>query len=846
MVRTWRTSRSSRLLQVVRRDGWRDDADDLERQVELCQIMWWMRHLVLAAALVHQLWDGRVGTTGATVLGTLALDITGHVVVTRRRSLTSVILVVDAAVLIGIAALRVPALLVFALAVAMLAWAATYRPVAAVLAYVGVNLAVWTSYVRHDEQHDATGFVAFSLLGAIFVVRMVRLNMAARRSAEQEHLVAQGVDAIVWEAIPDQPGGLKVSAAVERLLGFRVSEFERPGFLRSLVHPDDVTRHAGFERGDRRPDADVFRLRRADGEYRWFENHTSIVGDARSADGIVIGVLVDRTDEMATERNALALGHLMAGSPIGQMMMSRRDDGVVIDAINAACQSVLGLEGDALGRRLDECVGRPLADDLLALARAPEDRRRGEFRGANGRVYEATARRLDEVSCSIDFLDVTERSEHARHLHEQARQDDLTGLPNRRRLIEALEDEVGSGGGHPIALLMIDLDDFKDVNDALGHETGDRLLVDVARRLGAAVTEGELAARLGGDEFAVLLPGVDRSEAKERAAAIVALICQPVELGDLRLRVRASVGLAACPEDAADATELVRRADVAMYTAKQRSSSVEAYDPCLDPFDRDRLALAAELEDAIVRDELVLHHQPVIDVATGRMIGTEALVRWMHPRLGMVPPAAFIELAEVSGLIRPLTRWVVRQALSDLAGFGSDELEVSVNLSVRNLYEHDLVAWFATTLAQLSVRPQRLVVEITESMIMEDETTAAEVLAALRALGIRVWIDDFGTGHSSFARLRELPVDGVKVDRSFVAGAPHNDSDRIVLQSIVELVRSLDLESIAEGVEDEQHLELLRTLGCRTAQGYHIARPMPAGDLAAWMRARERPLLGVS
>jgi EAL domain-containing protein (putative c-di-GMP-specific phosphodiesterase class I) len=309
--------------------------------------------------------------------------------------------------------------------------------------------------------------------------------------------------------------------------------------------------------------------------------------------------------------------------------------------------------------------------------------------------------------------------------------------------------------------------------------------------------------------------------------------------------------VASFPDDAGDVAELVRRADVAMYTAKHRDRGVERYDPMADPFDRDRLALAGELEDAIERGELTLCHQPVIDVANGMVIGTEALVRWQHPRLGLVAPGAFIELAEVSGLIRPLTRWVVRQALTDLAALERQAVaglpqgaKVSVNLSVRNLYEHDLLDWFRATLAEFAVEPGRLVVEITESMIMDDQDTAIEVLAGLRALGVRIWIDDFGTGHSSFSRLRELPVDGVKIDRSFVVGAGLVESDRIVLRSIIELVGSLGLTSIAEGVEDAASYALLRALGCDRAQGFHFARPVPFADLVDLIGAMHHPTGG--
>jgi diguanylate cyclase (GGDEF)-like protein len=553
---------------------------------------------------------------------------------------------------------------------------------------------------------------------------------------------------------------------------------------------------------------------------------------------------------LEAEREALAFGHLVSSSPIGQVLLRCTPDGPIIEAMNQACQRILGSGDPHAGRPLAD-LARPGLDIDALLAMVPVDATVDtiEFAGARGRIHQATLRRVDDRSCSIDFLDVTGRVEANARLHAQARQDDLTGLPNRRSFLETLEQRLDSVDSdcalRPGAVVILDLDDFKDINDSLGHEVGDQLLQRVGRTIVDHAAPDDVVARLGGDEFAMILAGTDEARALELTRALVEAINEPVIVGDLRLRVRASAGMAPVDDGAGSsgvsAAELVRCADVAMYVAKEHGTGVERYDPIGDHLDRERQELVSQLDEAISQEQLVLHHQPLFDVTTGRLIGTEALARWEHPTLGLVPPDEFIGLAEVSGKMKHLTRWVIRRALDDLIALGdaAADLEVSVNLSVRNLYEVDLVDWVAMTLRNLGIDPRRLVVEITESTVMDDQISAIEVIQGLRDLGVRTWIDDFGTGHSSFSRLRTLPVDGVKIDRSFVSGSLTSASDRIVLRSMVELVSSLGLHTVAEGVEDSSTMDLLATFGCATAQGFALGRPMTFTDLRCLVRDRD-------
>ncbi len=834
-----------RLLGALRRDGERSGAADEQRQLQLCQIMWTFRHVVLAAALGAGLADGWLDRPDTLVAIALGLQLANHAITKRWRRVAPVVTVVDAALLVGFAALGLPAGLVLTLGVAVLGWGATFRPFAAAGACAAVLTATALTWRAHPDLHAGTVVGAFVLLALIFTVRAIRLNMGARRATERELLVAERIDAIMWEEDLATPGTLKVSPAAERLLGHPRAAWTSPTFVRELAVPDDRTRFADALAG-RVDGAVTVRVRHANGSTRALEVRTNRVSGGTS---FLVGVLIDRTEQVEAEREALAFGSLVATSPTGKMLLrcAHDDRGPLLDALNEAGQHVLGVDHDAIGHPLAAFAraGTPIAA-LLALLPGATRIQTVQLTGADGREYQTTLRHIDDHVCSVDFLDITERVEGERRLWAQARHDQLTDLPNRRAFVEALEERL-TAGREPV-VVHVDLDDFKDVNDALGPEVGDRLLVNIGRRLASRVGDGELVARLGGDEFAIVLDRPDDDTLAARVQDILELVNTPVVVGDLRLRVRASVGVGwgdVCRigEPAGsigeDALELLRRADAAMHHTKARRGGVALYDPAMDRMGRDRLALVGELEQAITDHQLTLHHQPLVDLATDTVIGTEALVRWHHPTRGMLPPDMFIELAEVSGQMKALTRWVIGQALRDLRALGDAgrTLEVSVNLSVQNLYEDDLTDWIASQLIFAGIEPHRLVVEITESTIMDDHDTAVETIRRLAELGVRTWIDDFGTGHSSFARLGRLPVDGVKIDRSFVSGATTSPSDRIMLRSIVDLARALGLQSIAEGVETLDCLELLGEVGCTIAQGYHISRPMPFDALRSWLAA---------
>ncbi len=418
--------------------------------------------------------------------------------------------------------------------------------------------------------------------------------------------------------------------------------------------------------------------------------------------------------------------------------------------------------------------------------------------------------------------------------------DSLTDLQNRLGFLSELETRIARrrASSERAAVLLIDLDHFKEVNDTLGHQAGDELLRLIGPRLAAALPDGSVVARLGGDEFAVLLHDVrDEHEALSLAAQLCRTLDEPFRVGDFNLEVEASVGVSVFPEHGATTDLLLKHADIAMYVAKRCNSRVELYDPEQDHHSTRRLNLMGQLRSALADGQVVLYYQPKLDLRRGGVHEVEALVRWVHPELGMIPPAEFVPMAEHTGLIRPLTSHVLALAADQVIAWRASgvELAVSVNLSARSLHDGAIADEVEDLLVSRSLPEGALHLEITESSIMSDPARAKRVLERLHGTGIHLAIDDFGTGYSSLAYLQELPVSEIKIDRSFVMNMMDADADQVIVRSTIELARNLGLTSTAEGVETERALRWLVDAGCDHAQGYHIARPMPADAVAGWL-----------
>jgi diguanylate cyclase (GGDEF)-like protein len=435
--------------------------------------------------------------------------------------------------------------------------------------------------------------------------------------------------------------------------------------------------------------------------------------------------------------------------------------------------------------------------------------------------------------------------EQLRRTEREALYDRLTGLPNRSLLLNRINNSIAAArrSGDSLALLMVDLDRFKEVNDTLGHHYGDMLLPQVGARLRQVLPSAATVARLGGDEFAILLPSADLSAATEAARTLQAALEQRFRVEEHDLDISASSGIAMYPVHGQDATSLLRHADVAMYVAKRSTEGFAVYAPDLDQHSPQRLALQGELRDAIANDDLVLHFQPKVALDTGCLVGAEALVRWQRSDGSLVQPDLFIPLAEQTGLIRSLSRWVLDRVLRQCSAWREQGLDiaVAVNLSMRDLHDRALPADLEQMLARWDADPAYLLLEITESGLMADPARARDTALRLSATGVRLAIDDFGTGYSSLAHLKRLPVSELKIDRSFVRDMASNDEDATIVRSTIGMAHDLGLSVVAEGVETESTLRLLRTLGCDVAQGYHISRPLPAAEFAAWVRARFGP-----
>lgn len=720
---------------------------------------------------------------------------------------------------------------------------------------------VAVSLVLQPGSSEASVLIYLVLSVSILVI-VGTVGDAERRLRLRYGTIVEGVDAIVWEGHADDLAFTYVSPAVERILGYPPTAFPDRDAWARCFHPDDA---AAFERSLSMIRAGIdhdldHRMLAADGRVVHLRDHIRVELDELGQPSYLRGVAVDVTAQREAEGDLHRFADVVENIETGIFVLAMDDvhdpRSLRIVAINPRAVEMTrfehGFERELVGTLLrdvlpdDELLGA-LADvvrsgEPLVVPSFPSRRR-----GAEGeRTYGMRAFPLEGRAVGLAIDDITEAASAAETLRHQAMHDALTGLPNRALLTDRLQQAVNEARrtGQSVALLVMDLDQFKEVNDALGHHHGDLLLVEIARRLEATIRECDTIARLGGDEFAVLLTvDADRDGAVAVAEKVGAALEQPFFVEELSLQTNASIGIALYPEHAEDAEELVRRADVAMYNAKRGTPSYTVYAAEHDRSSVRRLTLLGELRRAIDLDELVVYFQPTIDLRSGRAVRAEALVRWQHPEHGLMGPGEFIELAEVSGMIQPLTRWVCERAMLETkewvdAGF---DLGVSVNLSVRNLYDPDLVCWLQQAMEDSDLPEHLLTLEITESEVMEDPLVALDVLGRLRSMGVSTSIDDFGTGHSSLAYLKHLPIDEIKVDRSFVGGMGSDASDATIVRSIIDLGRNLGLGVVAEGVEDAETLHRLADLGCDRAQGYHIGRPMPASVLRSHLRRQPGP-----
>jgi diguanylate cyclase (GGDEF)-like protein/PAS domain S-box-containing protein len=532
------------------------------------------------------------------------------------------------------------------------------------------------------------------------------------------------------------------------------------------------------------------------------------------------------------------------------------DAGSTIRYQTPSVERVLGWRAEELvGSRLVELVHPDDVDQVGVLFSATGRQRQGDAvecrvrrKDGSWMVAETVAAEVDEAGVRdlvLTTRDVTDRKALEEQLTHQAFHDDLTGLANRALFTDRVDHALTRRDRSPssMALLLLDLDDFKDVNDSLGHAAGDELLQVVAERLSGCLRASDTAARLGGDEFAVLLEDLDdTTKAGDLAERVLVALRHPVTLQDRQVVPSASVGIALVdPDRRQDAEELLRNADVAMYTAKRQGKGrAEFFMPGMYAGLVQRLELTADLRRAVEDGELTVHYQPIVELDGARVVGVEALARWRHPLRGMVSPDEFIPLAEETGLIGSIGRQILQQACAQAARWRRHpaglSLTVNVNLAVRQLLDAGIVDQVAGVLAATGLPPAALTLEITESALAEDKEDAVERLWALKRLGVRLAVDDFGTGYSSLSRLRRFPIDSLKIPKPFVDGLLRGSEDSALARTIIDLSARLQMPVVAEGIEQRDQWTELRRLGCQLGQGFYFARPLDAEALTALLR----------
>lgn len=692
---------------------------------------------------------------------------------------------------------------------------------------------------------------------------------------ERYRAVLDNLDEVVFET--DTTGRWTyLNAAWTKITGWAVGESLGCPFLES-VHPDDRDATLALFEAVVNGPADhchhETRYLTADGSYRWIELRASMLLDETGAYIGNVGTILDITDrrraeELLDEQNSMlemvARGKSLEDSlgALGQCLAKWTAHEVTVmtepgpdepghgrpTGKTIAVVARPGGQGPVpLPSAAELVVGGDDVIDVPVHAVDDDDARLGRFLlrpTGNPRSLEEHEQALVDRCVHLAAIAIGRERLDAEARHK-ALHDPLTGLPNRALITDRLKQALSlSSRQHTrVALLLLDLDHFKVINDTFGHEMGDRVLQQVAERFVNALRDSDTVGRLGGDEFAIVLPDVIRDADGESVAVnIRQALGAPMRVEGVDFYPEVSIGIAVSSGAQDQPADLFRFADVAMYRVKREGGGYALYDPARDAERLRNFHLAGELREAIRNDELVLHYQPKVALDSGRVVGIESLVRWKHPARGLIRPNDFVPLAEMTGAVRPLFRWVLQNALAESRNWDTYGFRgaVSVNISAQSLHDPELPQIVGELLAQdrhAGGRP-RLELEITENAIMGDPEGAVSAMSQLEDLGVLFSIDDFGTGYSSLSHLKLLPVRAIKIDKSFVRDMERDDRDAFIVRTAVALAHDLHIDVIAEGVESQQVLELLKELKCDSAQGYFFARPMSRGQLGAWLRAQ--------
>jgi diguanylate cyclase (GGDEF)-like protein/PAS domain S-box-containing protein len=666
---------------------------------------------------------------------------------------------------------------------------------------------------------------------------MNRTKAELTKNKQRLQNIFETLDVAIWshDMVAD---ALLITPGIEKLYGYSLEEFYKDKTLwRKVILPDDLPliSQREYQLTFGKPVTSIYRIIRPDGEVRWIQDRGIPAFDVKGNLVDFSSVLFDITDRKESEDRYRTLVEM---SPDIIAVITRGK----IDYINnAGCKLVGATDPEELiGQPIEKFYPPDVLEDMITLQEALI--KTGEER----KTFEFKIMRLDKMSIDVEFSampilyegrhamqlvgrDITERKKAEKTIQYMAYNDDLTGLPNRYMFWKQLHNLLQQKTDQMVAVLFLDLDRFKIINDTQGHTTGDILLQEVARRLKKSIHKEGLVSRQGGDEFIIYLEDTSKDKAAHVAQRLLGEISRPIEINSQEYYVTPSIGISIYPTDGADEDTLIKHADTAMYLAKERGkNNFQFYTPELLGASSRKMELENGLRKALEQNELMIHYQPQVELATGRLVGIEALTRWLHPTYGIISPSEFIPLAEETGLIVPLGKWVLRTACEQNKAWqdaGFQAIPMAVNISVRQMEDDRFVDSVKNVLNQVGLDPQYLELEITES-IMQNIERSTLILNQLKEIGVHLSIDDFGTGYSSLSYLKHLPIDKIKIDKSFIDDIIYHSNHGAMVKTIIDMGDNLNFTVIAEGIEKQEQVNFLIQNGCKIGQGYFFSRPL--------------------